>query len=115
VWTAVGLVGLWDVELVGPWDVGLVMGGWKAGDGRLWADDGRLEGWRWSAVNPFPDSSCVKTSERWAGGWVGGGKSGGLTSTDLFQVKFFALGTPILSSPQRGMKDIFIARVHHEI
>ena len=68
VWTAVGLVGLWDV--------GLVMGGWKAGDGRLWADDGRLEGWRWSAVNPFPDSSCVKTSERWAGGWVGGGKSG---------------------------------------
>lgn len=75
VWTAVGLVG--------PWDVGLVMGGWKADDGRLWADDGRLEGWRqeaegcrWFAVNPFPDSSCVKTSERWAGGWVGGGESG---------------------------------------
>ena len=75
VWTAVGLVGLWDVELVGPWDVGLVMGGWKAGDGRLWADDGRLEGWRWSAVNPFPDSSCVKTSERWAGGgWAAGNR-----------------------------------------
>ena len=46
VWTAVGLVGLWDVELVGPWDVGLV-GPWDVGRG---AGHGRLEGWRWEAV-----------------------------------------------------------------